>query len=76
MSAYKFSFEKLEVWQLSRVLVIDIYKLMEQFPEKEKYGLVSQMKERQFRFHQILQKVPQEILPKTKLDFQRLLTEV
>ncbi len=44
MSAYKFSFEKLEVWQLSRVLVIDIYKLMEQFPEKEKYGLVSQMK--------------------------------
>ncbi len=44
MSDYKFSFERLEVWQLSRLLVIDIYNLMEQFPEKEKYGLVSQMK--------------------------------
>ena len=34
----------LEVWKKSMDLVEDVYKLMKQLPENEKYGLISQMK--------------------------------
>jgi four helix bundle protein len=42
--AYEFSFEKLQVWQIARSIVADIYKVTEKFPNKETFGLVSQMK--------------------------------
>lgn len=41
---YEFAFEKLQVWQLARCLVADIYKTTEQFPRKEMFGLTSQMR--------------------------------
>ena len=41
---YIFSFEKLEVWQLSKKITIDIYQLTEKFPDKEKFGLSSQLR--------------------------------
>jgi four helix bundle protein len=41
---YTYSFEKLEVWQLSRNTVKDIYKITEQFPDKERFGLTSQIR--------------------------------
>jgi four helix bundle protein len=41
--AYFFSFEKLEAWQLAKELVIDIYKISNNFPAHEQYGLTSQM---------------------------------
>ena len=34
----------LEVWKRSMDLVEDVYKLMKQLPESEKYGLISQIK--------------------------------
>lgn len=37
------SFEKLNVWQLSHQLVLEIYKLTDKFPAKEKYRLVGQI---------------------------------
>ncbi|MCF6184939.1 MAG: four helix bundle protein [Bacteroidales bacterium] len=40
----KFSFEKLDVWQLSRKLAVSIYKISEEFPKEEKYGLTSQIR--------------------------------
>ena len=40
----KYSFEKLEVWQLARKFVINIYKLTEKFPSSEKYGIIDQLK--------------------------------
>lgn len=40
---YVFTFEKLETWQLSKRFVIQIYKITDQFPNNEKYGLVSQI---------------------------------
>ncbi len=40
---YKYSFEKLEVWQLSVALVKDIYGITNTFPSKEKFGLISQI---------------------------------
>ncbi len=41
--SYKFSFEKLEVWQLSKGFIKAIYKITKEFPSNEKYGLVSQI---------------------------------
>jgi len=34
----------LEVWKKSMDLVEDVYKLMKQLPDNEKYGLISQIK--------------------------------
>ncbi|MDH3648534.1 MAG: four helix bundle protein [Saprospiraceae bacterium] len=44
MRDYQYSFEKLEVWQLSVDLVQEIYTLTKVFPDEEKYDLVSQMR--------------------------------
>jgi len=41
---YTYSFEKLEVWHLARQLVKMIYKLTENFPNTEKFGLTSQIR--------------------------------
>lgn len=38
-----FSFEKLDVWQKSKELVVKIYTITKTFPETEKFGLCSQM---------------------------------
>lgn len=38
------SFEDLEVWQLSKKLATDIYKLTTKFPKEEKFGLTSQLR--------------------------------
>ena len=39
-----YSFEKLQVWQQSRALTKNIYLLTRNFPEEEKFGLISQLK--------------------------------
>ncbi len=41
---YVFSFEKLEVWKESILLVKTIYKLTDNFPSTEKFGLISQLR--------------------------------
>jgi len=38
------SFKELVVWQKSRDLAVAIYKLTEQFPKSELYGLTNQMR--------------------------------
>ncbi len=38
-----FGFQKLEIYQLSKELVKDIYKLSSSFPSDEKYALVQQI---------------------------------
>jgi len=38
-----FGFQKLEIYQLSKELVKDIYKLSSSFPSDEKYALVEQI---------------------------------
>jgi len=35
---------KLEVWKISLDLVTDIYRLTKQFPDDERFGLISQMR--------------------------------
>jgi four helix bundle protein len=39
-----YSFEKLEVWKLSKNFVLKMYKLTGGFPECEKFGLVNQLR--------------------------------
>ncbi len=39
-----YSFERLDVWQLSRKLTKNIYKISSEFPSEEKFGLVSQIR--------------------------------
>ena len=39
-----YSFEKLEVWQISRSFRKEIYKLTLNFPKEETFGLTSQIK--------------------------------
>lgn len=41
---FTYSFEKLEVWQLSRILKKKIYLLTQKFPKEERYGLASQLR--------------------------------
>jgi len=40
---YKFSFEKLDVWQLAKELVKKIYQITKAFRDGERYGLISQI---------------------------------
>ena len=41
---YKYSFEKLEVWQASRDLAVSVYKITADFPGNEVHGLTSQLR--------------------------------
>jgi len=40
----QFYFEKLEVWQNSRSFVKEIYTITTNFPDNEKFGLISQIR--------------------------------
>jgi four helix bundle protein len=40
----KFNCEKLDVYRLSRQLIVEIYKTSERFPASEKFGLTSQIR--------------------------------
>jgi four helix bundle protein len=41
---YTFSFERLDVWNKSRLLTKKIYELTLKFPEAEKFGMTSQIR--------------------------------
>lgn len=40
----EFSFEKLKIWQKSRVIVREVYKIVYKFPPQEKYALSDQLR--------------------------------
>ncbi len=42
--AHKYGFEKLNVWQDSRKLVIQVYKITAKFPKAETYSLIDQIR--------------------------------
>lgn len=41
---YTYPFEKLDVWHLSKKLVVTIYSITKGFPADEKFGMVNQMR--------------------------------
>jgi len=40
----KFNCENLEVYKISRLLILDVYNLTNKFPSEEKFGLISQLR--------------------------------
>jgi hypothetical protein len=44
ITMYTFSFERLEVWNKSRLLTKRTYKVTQNFPDSEKFGIVSQLR--------------------------------
>ena len=38
------NFRKLKVWEKSHLLTLNVYKITEEFPKNEMYGLVSQLR--------------------------------
>ena len=44
MNDFQYSFEKLEVWQKVRMLIVEIYQLTRKFPKEETFGIISQIK--------------------------------
>ncbi len=41
---YSYSFEKLEVWNLSKRLAVRLYSVTKDFPDTEKFGMVNQIR--------------------------------
>lgn len=44
MTGIVYSFEKLNVWQEAKKLVVDVYNLLDGFPKFEKYALCDQIR--------------------------------
>ncbi len=44
MTGIVYSFEKLNVWQEAKKLVVDVYHLLDSFPKFEKYALCDQIR--------------------------------
>lgn len=44
MIGIEYSFQKLKVWQESKKLVVDVYNLLDNFPQFEKYALCDQIR--------------------------------
>jgi len=41
---YTYHFEKLDIWQLSVDMSVEIYKITKYFPSEEKFGIISQIR--------------------------------
>ena len=44
MIGLQYSFEKLNVWQEAKKLVVDVYHMLDEFPKFEKYALCDQIR--------------------------------
>lgn len=62
-------FSQLEVWQLSKVLTLHIYKCTSKFPQSEKFGLVSQLRRASVSIVSNIAEGFGRILPKDKSRF-------
>ena len=66
---FEYSFEKLEVWKDSVEFVKLIYKVTKQFPDKEKFGLVSQLRRASISISSNLSEGTSRITNKDKAHF-------
>ena len=66
---FEYSFEKLEVWKESVELVKTIYKITNQFPVEEKFGLVSQLRRASISISSNLSEGTSRITNKDKAHF-------
>lgn len=66
---FEYSFEKLEVWKESVELVKLIYKVTDEFPNEEKFGLVSQLRRASISISSNLSEGTSRITNKDKAHF-------
>ena len=66
---FEYSFEKLEVWKDSVEFVKLIYKVTKQFPDNEKFGLVSQLRRASISISSNLSEGTSRITNKDKAHF-------
>jgi four helix bundle protein len=66
---FEYSFEKLEVWKESVKLVKLIYTMTNQFPQEEKFGLVSQLRRASISISSNLSEGTSRITNKDKAHF-------
>lgn len=64
-------YKDLKFWQLSRVFCKDIYQITNQFPDSEKFGLVSQLRRASIS---IPSNIAEGASRKSNKDFSRFLT--
>jgi four helix bundle protein len=65
-------FKKLEVWQLSHVLTVNMYRCTKGFPDDERYGLISQIRRAAIS---IEANIAEGCGRNTKMDFARFLQQ-
>ncbi|MCU4175102.1 four helix bundle protein [Carboxylicivirga sp. N1Y90] len=68
----QFSFEKLDVWQLSRELVKAIYEVTSTFPDKEIFGLTSQLRRASISISSNIAEGNSRFSPKDKSHFTEM----
>lgn len=64
--------EDLKVWSKSMALVKEVYLVTAELPNEERFGLLSQIKDVQFQYLQILQKEQEEIIRTNFINFLEL----
>ena len=69
---FEYSFEKLEVWKDSVECVKYIYNVTKQFPDEEKFGLVSQLPRASISISSNLSEGTSRIINKDKAHFTTL----
>jgi four helix bundle protein len=69
---YKYSFERLEVWQLARKLIVRIYSETLKFPEEEKFILVNQIRRAALSVASNLAEGSSRNSPKDKANFYQI----
>lgn len=67
-----FSFENLEVWQETKDLTKELYKITKDFPDEEKFGLVSQIRRAMISVSSNIAEGSSRISPKDQAHFYHL----
>ncbi len=69
MEEYKFSFEKLDVWQNSRIFVKSVYQIIGKLPIEEKFAISNQLRRSSVSVSSNIAEGSSRLSPKEKIRF-------